>query len=197
MKHSIVVAIVFLLVLSTAVCSLAENPGRGGNRGNGSMQTLNLGIAYMTSDGVEQDYQKALELFNTAYEAGNMKAARYIGMVYEQGLGVEQDYSKAAEYYAAGVEAGDLTSGYYLGLLYVQGLGVEQDYTKAAELFASIAASDNKSATGVVAAGYQLGLLYEQGLGVEQDMNKALELYQEAVGYGDEDAMKALERLNN
>ena len=77
MKHSIVVAIVFLLVMSTAACSLAENPGRGGNRGNGSMQTLNQGIAYMNGDDVEQDYQKALELFRSAYDAGSMKAARY------------------------------------------------------------------------------------------------------------------------
>ena len=76
-----------------------------------------------------------------------------IGVVYEQSLGVKQDYEKAAEYYAKGVEAGDLTSGYYLGLLYKQGLGVEQDYAKAAELFASVEASENKSATGVVAAG--------------------------------------------
>ena len=67
---------------------------------------------------------------------------------------------------------------------------------KAAELFASIADSDNKSATGVVTAGYELGTLYEQGLGVEQDLDKAIELYREAAQYENEDAIEALARLS-
>ena len=199
MKKSLIILMALMLTLSS-VSALAEAPRNGGSRGNGagngSMQTLNEGIAYMNGDGVEQDYAKALQLFMEAYEAGSMKAARYVGMVYEQGLGVEQDDAKAAEYYAKGVEAGDLTSGYYLGLLYAQGLGVEQDYAKAAELFASVEASSNKSATGVVAAGYELGVLYEQGLGVEQDLDKAIQLYQEAAEYEYPDAVAALERLN-
>ena len=142
----IIVFFMALSLLTACVSAVAEGP-RSGERGNGaeggSMQTLNEGIAYMNGDGVDQDYEKALQLFLEACEAGSMKAARYVGMVYEQGLGVEQDYEKAAEYYARGVEAGDLTSGYYLGLLYKQGLGVEQDYVKAAELFASVEASEN------------------------------------------------------
>lgn len=82
------------------------------------------------------------------------------------------------------------------GIAYMNGDGVEQDYAKAAELFASVEASENKSATGVVAAGYELGVLYEQGLGVEQDLNKAKELYQEAAEYEYPDAIEALERLS-
>ena len=93
------------------------------------------------------------------------------------------------------MEAGDLTSGYYLGLLYAHGLGVEQDYTQAAKLFASVAASENKSATGVVDAGYELARLYEQGLGVEQDLDRAIDLYEEAEEKDSEDAVAALERL--
>ena len=81
-------------------------------------------------------------------------------------------------------------------IAYMNGDGVEQDYAKAAELFASVEASENKSATGVVAAGYELGVLYEQGLGVEQDLNKAKELYQEAAEYEYPDAIEALERLS-
>lgn len=184
-----------LLILSVSVGVPAEAM-RGGTRGSGSMQTLNEGIACMNGDGVEQDYGKALSLFLEAYEAGSMKAARYVGMVYEKGLGVEKDYEKAAEYYVKGVAAGDLTSGYYLGLLYERGLGVEQNYEKAAELFASVEASDNKSATGVVAAGYELGTLYEQGLGVEQDLEKAMQLYDEAAEYGYQAAIDALTRLS-
>ena len=193
---SILVALLMLTACTGTLAEVPRNGGRGNGSGGASMQTLDEGIAYMNGDGVDQDYEKALQLFMEAYEAGSMKAARYIGMMYEQGLGVEQDYKKAAEYYAKGVEAGDLTSGYYLGLLYEQGLGMEQDYAKAAELFATVEASENKSATGVVAAGYELGVLYEQGLGVEQDLNKAIELYQEAAEYEYPDAFEALKRLS-
>ncbi len=104
---------------------------------------------------------------------------------------VEQNYEQAASWYEKGVDGGDLTSGYYLGLLYEQGLGVEQDYEKAAEYFASVAASENKSATGV----YEFARLYEQGLGAEQDVEHAIVLYQEAAEYGHEAASEALERL--
>ena len=195
MRTIVLLLVICILAFSLAV--MAEPPHNGGRgNGTGSMQVLNEGIAYMNGDGVDQDYEKALQLFIEAYGAGSMKAARYIGMVYEEGIGVEQDYEKAAEYYTKGVGAGDLTSGYYLGLLYKQGLGVEQDYEQAAELFASVETSENKSATGVVAAGYELGVLYEQGLGVEQDLNKAVQLFQEAAAYDCEEAIKALDRLS-
>ena len=78
---------------------------------------------------------------------------------------------------------------------HAQGLGVEQDYAQAAKLFASVAASENKSATGVVDAGYELARLYEQGLGVEQDLDRAIDLYEEAEEKDSEDAVAALERL--
>ena len=73
---------------------------------------------------------------------------------------------------------------------------MDQDYGKAAGYFASVAASENKSATGVVDAGVELAQLYEQGLGVEQNLDRALELYREAAEYDNEAAATALERLN-
>ena len=187
--------LVFMMALLICVSvGMAEGEHKGG-RDNGSMNLLNEGIALMNGDGAAQDYDAAMQRFLAADEAGNKKAARYVGLLYEQGLGVEQDYVQAAFWYEKGVSAGDLTSGYYLGLLYKQGLGVEQDYKKAAEYFTSIAASENKSATGVIDAGYELAQLYEQGLGVEQDVDRAIALYQEAAEYGHEAASTALERL--
>ena len=143
---------------------MAEGEHKGG-RDDGSMNLLNEGITLMNGDDVVQDYEAAMQRFVAADEAGNRKAARYVGLLYEQGLGVEQDYALAASWYEKGVGAGDLTSGYYLGLPYKQGLGVDQDYEKAAEYFASVAASENKSATSVVDARYELAQLYEQEIG--------------------------------
>ena len=181
---------ILTMVLALLICmgsALGEMKGpRGGDPAN-----LQQGIDLM-----ESDPEAAMARFLAADEAGNRKAARYVGLMYEQGLGVDQDYAQAASWYEKGVGAGDLTSGYYLGLLYAQGLGVDQDYEKAAELFESVAASENKSATGVVDAGYELARLYEQGLGIGQDLDKALALYREAAEYGSEAAAAALERLN-
>lgn len=188
---------ILILMMALLICvsaGMAEGEHKGG-RDNGTMNLLNEGIALMNGDGVAQDYDAAMQRFLAADEAGNKKAARYVGLLYEQGLGVEQDYAQAASWYEKGISAGDLTSGYYLGLLYEQGLGVDQDYEKAAEYFASVAASENKSATGLVDAGYELARLYEQGLGAEQDVEHAIALYQEAVEYGHEAASEALERL--
>lgn len=193
MKRALIIILVLLICAS--VC-MAEGEHKGG-RNDGSMNLLNEGIALMNGDGVAQDYDAAMQRFLAADEAGNKKAARYVGLLYEQGLGVEQDYALAVFWYEKGVNAGDLTSGYYLGLLYKQGLGVDQDYAKAAEYFASVAASENKSATGVVDAGYELARLYEQGLGVEQDIDRAIVLYQEAAEFGHEQAAEALERLRD
>ena len=192
MKRMIMIVLALLLC---AAAGTAEGEHKGG-RNDGSTALLNEGIALMNGDGADQDYESAMMRFLAADEAGNRKAARYVGLLYEQGLGVEQDYAQAASWYEKGVEAGDLTSGYYLGLLYEHGLGVEQDCVKAAELFESVAVSENKSATGVVDAGYALAQFYEQGLGVEQNIARALELYREAAEYGSGDAVAALERLN-
>ena len=181
---------ILTMVLALLICmgsALGEMKGpRGGDPAN-----LQQGIDLM-----ESDPEAAMARFLAADEAGNKKAARYVGLMYEQGLGVEQDYALAASWYEKGVGSGDLTSGYYLGLLYKQGLGVDQDYGKAAGYFASVAASENKSATGVVDAGVELAQLYEQGLGVEQNLDRALELYREAAEYDNEAAATALERLN-
>ena len=89
-----------------------------------------------------------VEVLTERAQKGDDKAQNTLGSWYYTGTRVKQDYETAASYYAQGVDSGDLTSYYYLGLLYKQGLGVEQDYGKAAELFSSVAASDNKSATG-------------------------------------------------
>ena len=109
MKQIGLVLLSLVLLFSITTVSFAEGNQRSG-RGSGDMQLLNQGIAYLTGEGAEQNYEKALEIFQQAYETNNKKAARYLGMIYEQGLGVEQDYVKAAEYYSIGIENGDLTS---------------------------------------------------------------------------------------
>ena len=109
-------------------------------------------------------YDEAYAAFQASEAEGNKKAPRYIGQMYEEGLGLPRDCGEAAACYARGVAMGDLTSGYRLGLLYRDGRGVPRDLQKAAALFASVAASDNKAATGVLDAERELALLRAAGI---------------------------------
>ena len=77
MKKGILILMSLTLILAsvTAMAEAPRNGRRGTGAGGGSMQTLNEGIAYMNGDGVDQDYEKALQLFLEACEAGSAAAA--------------------------------------------------------------------------------------------------------------------------
>ncbi len=141
------------------------------------------------------DSEKAIEALPTVLnlaQASGIDLASASDMVTDSmsALGLEMSYMPA---FADQIEIQHLRGPAWRR--HAQGLGVEQDYAQAAKLFASVAASENKSATGVVDAGYELARLYEQGLGVEQDLDRAIDLYEEAEENGSEDAVAALERL--
>ena len=72
MKHIGLVLLSLVLLISVTATSFAEGNQRGG-RGGGDMQLLNQGIAYLTGEGAEQDYEKALEVFQQAYESNNKR----------------------------------------------------------------------------------------------------------------------------
>ena len=164
-----------------------------------------LGVMYFrgmrgTPDqrGIPGDRRKAMKWFLEAAGDGDADAQKMLGDIYSgrESSDTGPDYELAAKWYREAAGYGNAEAQNNLGFMYGTGLGVEQDYVKAASFFASVKASENKSATGVVAAGYELGVLYEQGLGVEQDLKKAMELYQEAAAYEYPDAIEALARLS-
>ena len=66
-----------------------------------------LGDCYKHGFGVEQDWEKAVQLYRKAAEAGNAAAQRSLGYCYECGEGVEQDFVQAAFWYKKGAEGGD------------------------------------------------------------------------------------------
>ena len=104
------------------------------NKGNFS-SCNSLGYMYDKGLGVEQDYKKALELYQKACEGGDMIGCKNLGYMYDEGLGVKQDYKKAVELYQKACEGGNMFGCYNLGNMYKNGLGVKQDYKKAVELY--------------------------------------------------------------
>jgi len=157
-----------------------------------------LGKYYVLGEGgIEQDYNKAFELFSKAAKQGNSTAMYHLGVMYYNGTGVEKDAVKAADYFRQNIDAPDygfsFTSiiGYTealanLGLMYYDGIGVDVDLQKARELL------EKAEKRGDGKAMYALGIMYHYGNGVEVDLNRAAGLYRGAYLKG---IFKAEERL--
>ncbi|MCD7956311.1 MAG: toll/interleukin-1 receptor domain-containing protein [Lachnospiraceae bacterium] len=98
-------------------------------------------LAFMYEDGelFEQDYQKAIELYEEAIKRGDYLSLCHEGWIYGQ----KKDYEKRRELYEKAVslaEAGEINSGlpfYRLGYLYEYGEGVPRDIAKAVEYYFS------------------------------------------------------------
>lgn len=79
--------------------------------GNADAQN-DLGVCYYMGKGVEQDYSKAVALFQ---KAENLREAQYfLSECYFYGYGVEQDFSKADKYRASVVQQGDIGDNYWV-----------------------------------------------------------------------------------
>nr|WP_321459731.1 tetratricopeptide repeat protein [uncultured Cohaesibacter sp.] len=149
---------------------------------------LYLGKIWMDGRGVNPDIEKAEGYFHQADEAGDMKAARYIGL---HALEVK-DFAEAARWFKKGAEAGDITSQYHLGRAYELGEGVERDFAAALQWYSKAAErGDFIASDGMVG----LASLYEHGEGVPVDHAKAKELYQKAADQGNVIAKMTLKFL--
>ncbi len=140
--------------------------------------TLRLGYAYHCGEGVEQDMERAAELYEKAADMGNATAALSLALMYDNGEGVEQNMAKAAELYEKAADMGDAVAASNLAMMYYYGEGIEQNMEKAFELYKKAADMGNAEAI------FGLGVLYEYGESVEPDVVKAAELYKKASEMG-------------
>ena len=139
---------------------------------------LRLGYCYEKGNGVEQNYEKAIEWYTKSVEQGYAVAQLRLGYCYEKGNGVEQNHEKAIEWYTKSAEQGNASAMYNLALCYQEGNGVEQNYEKAVEWYTKSAEQGN------VIAQNNLGWCYEKGYGVVKDYRKAVELFRKSVEQG-------------
>ena len=191
---------------------------------NNSVGISNLGFCYEYGRGVNQDYSKAMENYLKAAEMGCTYSMCSIGSLFQNGKGVPKDNIKAQEWYLKAAEKNypraqyllalilladgeDVSSaalwferasqnGYvdayaYIGMCYLNGLGIEKDFKKAYEWYKKSAEANN------VDGQYSMGGIYENGIYVVKDIKKARYWYKLAAEQGDEDAVKALKRLDS
>jgi TPR repeat protein len=131
-----------------------------------------LGVMYRDGKGVEQDYAKAVELFQ---ESKIPAAMCNLGDMYWKGLGVEQDYAKAVELDQKAANKGDSTAMFNLGQAYMYGRGVDkQDYIQAFGEFHRATESGDDGALVMI------GYMHSKGYGCDQDLGEAEQWYQKA-----------------
>ena len=146
---------------------------------------VKMGDSYYNGDGVDQNYEKAVEYYTKAAKLNDAYAIMMLGECYYNGYGVEADYSTAAEFYAKASELGNKEAMCALGVCYSYGNGVSVDFEKAFALFTESAELGNDIAM------CNLGLCYINGHGTKQNKQKAFELFKKAADLGHSDAMVA------
>src|ERR1700730_7978940 len=150
---------------------------------------VQLGLAYLTGDGVGKDDVEAAKWLRKAADQDNPVAERFLAEMYFKGRGVPADNAEAAKWLRLAAEQGDAQSQHNLAVLYTQGLGVPRNLKEALNWM-------RKSAEQGLAAGQVgMGVLYENGDGVSEDAVEAVNWYRKAVEQNDPSAMNNLALL--
>jgi FOG: TPR repeat, SEL1 subfamily len=143
---------------------------------------LVLTQCYNQGWGVEQNYEKCLNLLKTLVEQGNSRAQGSLGFAYFTGQGVQQDQAKGVYWWRRAAKQGNALAQYNLGVAYCNGQGVDQNFLKAVRLWRRAAKQGNATAQ------YNLGMAHSTGQGVEQDYAKAARLWHQASRQGHAEA---------
>lgn len=146
--------------------------------------------AYYMGQGVEEDNDKAFELFSKVVALDPSFADVYsrIGRCYEKGWGTAQDLVRAIEAYSIGANLNSAACHYYLAVSYENGTGVEQDDQKAIHHY-KIAADLGDTDSMV-----EMGHRYRAGNGVEKNDITATEYYRKAAEKDDSNGVYQLAR---
>jgi tetratricopeptide (TPR) repeat protein len=113
----------------------------------------------------------------------------FMGHLYGSGHGVLKNEYEAVKWYRKAAEQGHRGAQVFLGVRYANGQGVVKDEYQAIKWFRKAADLGN------VFSSYKLGEMYENGSGVSRDVEEAKKWYRKAAEKGDQNAKKALERL--
>jgi TPR repeat protein len=189
------------LLLLRGELALAQSPDQASARkraiadlkeiayaGNVNAQ-VQLGVIYLTGDGVAKDDVEAVKWLRKAADQDNALGERYLAEMYFKGRGVPADIAEAAKWLRMAAEQGDAQSEHNLAVLYTQGQGVPRNLKEAANWM-------RKAAEQNLAAGQQgLGVLYENGDGVPVDHVEAASWYRKAVDQNYVPAMNSLALL--
>ena len=149
-----------------------------GIRQGSDVAACNLGALYYTGQIGEQSYQKAMDYYEMAANAGNIKAIENLGYCYYYGRDCEVDYQKAFEYFSKGAFHGQVISLYKIGDMYKKGYYISQDPAEAFRIYShciDIINNDMEAAKEYDADVYvRYADCFLYGIGCQQDTLAAL-----------------------
>ena len=148
---------------------------------------VELGVLYGTGSGVAKDEAQARKLFERAADAGNPRGVANLAAL-SGGGGAPADPARARELLTTSAET-NAEAQYQLGLMMADGTGGPKDDVAARNLFEKAAAQNHPGALE------QMGEFTREGRGGPKDPAAAKAYYERAAALGDEDAKKALKRL--
>ena len=151
-----------------------------------SSAMVELGVLYGSGAGVAKDEAQARKLFERAAEAGNPRGISNLAAL--GGSGASADPARARELLSKAA-ATNAEAQYQLGLMLADGAGGPQDDAGARSLFEKAAAQNHPGALE------RMGAFTQEGRGGPKDSAAAKAYYERAAALGDEDAKKALKRL--
>jgi uncharacterized protein len=146
---------------------------------------VELGVLYATGAGVANDEAQARTLFERAAEAGNPRGVTNLAAV---SGGASSDPARARELLAKAAES-NAEAQYQLGLMMADGSGGPKDDAGARALFEKAASQNHPGALE------RMGAFTQEGRGGPKDSSAAKAYYERAAALGDEDAKKALKRI--
>ncbi|HUN99416.1 MAG TPA: tetratricopeptide repeat protein [Bradyrhizobium sp.] len=148
---------------------------------------VELGVLYATGAGVAKDDEQARKLFERAAQGGNPRGVSNLAAL-SGADGAPSDPVKAREMLSKAAET-NAEAQYQLGLMLANGTGGPKDDAGARSLFEKAAAQNHPGALE------QMGEFSEEGRGGPKDSAAAKAYYQKAADLGNEDAKKALKRM--
>jgi TPR repeat protein len=151
---------------------------------------VELGVLYGTGSGVAKDDAQARKLFERAAEAGNPRGVTNLAALGGggAGTGAASDPARARELLAKAAET-NAEAQYQLGLMLADGTGGARDDVGARNLFEKAAAQNHAGALE------RMGAFTQEGRGGPKDSAAAKAYYERAAALGDDDAKKALKRM--
>lgn len=138
---------------------------------------LQLGVMYVTANGVEKDMSKGFHWIQKGAEMGHVEAQNCLGTMLRNGLGVEIQKEEAARWFEKAGEVGHAEAQFNLGEM-LWDAELPQDLEAGVQLFQKAAQAD------LHAAQFKLGLALRRGLGVEMDVPRGMEYIEKAANQG-------------
>jgi TPR repeat protein len=141
-----------------------------------------MGEAYVSGNGVNRDYAKAIGFLSLAVQQREPDSYHLLARLYWKGLGVKSDFPKSLDLLKQGVALGDSWSQYYLGQYYEH----SGNEALALKLYLGSANQGNRKAA------YAVGLHYAEGKGLEKDHTKAFTYFKVSATKGDKLAQREM-----